>query len=116
MKKLQFLPLMALVLGLGLTTAMSAFKTLTPPTDGWFAVTVIDPFQSHSDPTNLAIGARLLANPPSNDEEACAINGNEGDVCAVHLEFTPSATAVPEKVSDVNPTYSRIEDTAEQPE
>lgn len=119
MKKLfNFLPLMALVFGLGLILTMSSFKgatSLTQPADGWFEVSVIDPLESHSDPTNLRIDDRLEEAPADVDEEGCARSGNSGDLCAVYLTFTPNALTVPAKIADVNVTNESITDDANSP-
>ncbi|MDR6786467.1 hypothetical protein ABIE26_005346 [Pedobacter africanus] len=116
LSKINKVGLFAFVLGLLLIGTQSAFKVakLTPPADGWFEVTVIDPMQSHSDPTNLAFGTRI-DEPDETNEEGCARTGNTGDLCAVFLDFTVSATAVPAKISDVNATYESITDDAQQP-
>lgn len=119
MKKFfNFLPLMALVFGLGFILTMSSFKggsTLTQPADGWFEVSVIDPLQSHSDPTNLRIDGRLEEAPADVDEEGCARTLNTGDLCAVYLTFTPNAITVPAKISDVTVTNESITDDANSP-
>jgi hypothetical protein len=99
-------------------TTQSAFKgvaKLDPPADGWFEVTVIDPLLSHSDPTNLEIGIRI-DEPEEEDAEGCARTGNDGDFCAVLLNFTENATVVPAKISDVNSEFETIDDDAQQPE
>lgn len=117
LSKMNNAGLFAFVLGLVLIGSMSAFKGATkldPPADGWFEVTMIDPGESHSDPTNQAIGGRI-DEPAETDEEGCARTGNTGDLCAVYLDFTGSATTVPAKVSDVNATYESITDDAQQP-
>lgn len=116
-QKISKINLVAFVLGLVLIAGMSAFKgaNLTPPPDGWYLVSVIDPGESHTDPTNLAIGS-LTSEPAETDSEGCAREDNEGDLCAVFLDFTNLATTVPATIADVNATYESITDDAQQPE
>ncbi|MNL14077.1 hypothetical protein D3C87_1350070 [compost metagenome] len=117
LKKTNKVGLFAFVLGLMLIGGMSAFKSanLTPPADGWYTVSIINPALSHTDPSNQAIGS-LTGTPPEVNENGCARIINTGDLCSVYLDFTASATTVPAKVSDVNATYESITDDAQLPE
>lgn len=117
LSKINKVGLFAFASGLMLIGAMSAFKSanLTPPADGWYNVTIINPALSHSDPTNQAIGSSTLP-PDEVNESGCARTINTGDLCSVYLDFTANATAVPAKVSDVNAFYESITDDAQLPE
>ena len=98
MKKIQFLPLMALVLGLGLTVSMSAFKsatTLVAPTSGWYQVSP----SGVIDPSNIG----PIATPPESSLSACA-RKNLGNTCAVELLFSSSATTIPATYADIATT------------
>lgn len=98
-------------------TTQSAFTSagkLTPPADGWYEVTVINPLLSHSEPTNLAIGG-AIDEPDEENAEGCAREDNFGDLCGVLLNFDTDATTVPAKISDINSEYETIDDEANQP-
>ena len=115
--KLNKFGVLAILFAALLITTQSAFKSaakLTQPADGWFEVAVIDLGESHTDPNNLDIMGRI-SEPDEVNDEGCAQSGNSGDLCAVYLEFTTAAFEVPNKVSDVNPTYSSIDGDAQQP-
>jgi hypothetical protein len=119
MKKIQFLPLMALVLGLGLTISMSAFKSvgkLDPPADGWYEITITD----LGDPENPEEQAITSSSPQTaplvENEEGCAQTLNTGNKCFVFLDFESTATSIPATVDDVDDVHVSITATARQPE
>jgi hypothetical protein len=94
-------------------SGFTSAKKLTQPADGWFSVSVINPMVSHTLPSNLSIDART-DEPAESDDNGCA-KDNEGELCTVYLTFTSNATAVPAKISDVNPANESITDDAARP-
>ena len=98
MKKLQFLPLMALVLGLGLTISMSSFSSNANLGINWYPV---------STDGNTITSSTPISEPQQNGE-GCA-KSNDQSVCAVKLDLTSTST-VPATVSAATTAGYFLED------